>query len=158
VYSVSTGRVRHNLLGGAEFGRQATDNFRNTGFFNNTATSIFVPLSNPLTPLPVTFRQNSTDADNHVLTTVAAVYSQDPTQLSKYLQTVTGPRFDRFDLQFHNRRTADNLRRTDRLVSPRAGIVFKPLIAVSIYGNYGVSYLPSSGDQFSSLTTLTQQV
>src|SRR5262249_26208329 len=76
----------------------------------------------------------------------------------KYLQIVTGLRFDRFDLQFHNRRTADNLRRTDRLVSPRAGIVFKPLIAVSIYGNYGVSYLPSSGDQFSSLTTLTQQV
>ena len=30
--------------------------------------------------------------------------------------------------------------------------------AVSIYGSYSVSYLPSSGDQFSSLTTITQQV
>ena len=38
-------RVRHTLLAGAEFGRQLTDNFRNTGFFNNTATSILVPFS-----------------------------------------------------------------------------------------------------------------
>ena len=44
---VSTGRMRHTLLAGAEFGRQLTDNFRNTGFFNNTATSILVPFANP---------------------------------------------------------------------------------------------------------------
>jgi catecholate siderophore receptor len=29
---------------------------------------------------------------------------------------------------------------------------------VSLYASYGVSYLPSSGDQFSSLTVITQQV
>src|SRR6185295_992571 len=29
---------------------------------------------------------------------------------------------------------------------------------LSLYGSYGVSYLPSSGDQFSSLTSITQQV
>src|SRR5262249_13835679 len=46
-YTVKTGAIRHTLLGGAEFGLQLTDNFRNTGFFNNTATSITVPLSNP---------------------------------------------------------------------------------------------------------------
>ena len=39
--------MRHTLLAGAEFGRQVTDNFRNTGFFNNTATSILVPLRRP---------------------------------------------------------------------------------------------------------------
>ena len=43
----STGRIRHTLLAGAEFGRQLTDNFRNTGFFNNTATSILVPFAEP---------------------------------------------------------------------------------------------------------------
>jgi len=36
--------------------------------------------------------------------------------------------------------------------------VVKPLSALSIYGSYSISYLPSSGDQFSSLTTITQQV
>src|SRR6185503_17591171 len=33
-YGVSTGSIRHTLLAGAEFGRQLTDNFRNSGFFN----------------------------------------------------------------------------------------------------------------------------
>src|SRR4029078_4011749 len=39
-----------------------------------------------------------------------------------------------------------------------AGGVVKPVEAVSLYGSYSVSYLPSSGDQFSSLTVITQQV
>ena len=37
--SLSTGDLHHTFLIGAEFGRQLTDNFRNTGFFNNTATT-----------------------------------------------------------------------------------------------------------------------
>src|SRR5262249_46721044 len=45
--TISTGRLRHTLLAGAEVGRQLTDNFRNTGFFNNTATSILVPFASP---------------------------------------------------------------------------------------------------------------
>ena len=63
-----------------------------------------------------------------------------------------------FDLQYHNNRNGDTLDRVDDLVSPRAGVVFKPATPVSVYGSYSVSYLPSSGDQFSSLTTVTQQV
>jgi catecholate siderophore receptor len=37
-------------------------------------------------------------------------------------------------------------------------LIIKPVAQLSFYGNYSVSYLPSSGDQFSSLTTITQQV
>src|SRR6185503_13984854 len=33
---------------------------------------------------------------------------------------------------------------------------FKPVTKLSLYGSYSVSYLPSSGDQFSSLTNVTQ--
>src|SRR6185295_1928710 len=33
-FSLWTGRVKHSLLAGTEIGRQLTDNFRNTGFFN----------------------------------------------------------------------------------------------------------------------------
>jgi catecholate siderophore receptor len=157
-YSLSTGRVRHSLLGGVEIGRQLTDNFRNTGFFNNTATSILAPLANPTIHTPVTFRQSATDANNHVQTMVAATYVQDQIELSRNVQVVAGLRFDRFDLQYHNNRTGENLGRTDHLVSPRLGLIFKPVAHLSIYGNYSVSYLPSSGDQFSSLTTITQQV
>ena len=42
-YTAHTGAVRHTLLAGVEVGRQLTDNFRNTGYFNNTVTSISVP-------------------------------------------------------------------------------------------------------------------
>jgi len=155
---VSTGRMRHTLLAGAEFGRQLTDNFRNTGFFSNMATSILVPFDNPTISTPVTFRQNATDADNHLTTNVAAAYAQDQIELSKHLQVLAGVRFDRFDLTYHNNRNGDTLNRPDNLVSPRAGIVYKPMAPVSIYSSYSISYLPSSGDQFSSLTTITEQV
>ena len=39
---------------------------------------------------------------------------------------------DHFDLQYHNNRTADNLRRIDNLLSPRVGIVLKPMAAISL--------------------------
>ena len=101
--------MRHTLLAGAEFGRQLTDNFRNTGFFNNTATSILVPFTNPTISTPVTFRQNATDADNHLTTNVAAVYAQDQIELFEAVQVVAGLRFDRFDLTYHNNRNGDTL-------------------------------------------------
>ena len=157
-YAQATGPVRHTLLAGAEIGRQLTDNFRNTGFFSGTATSITVPLASPTIDTPVTFRQNATDADNHLRTNVAAAYVQDQMELSRKVQVLAGVRFDRFDLQYHNNRNRDRLDRVDDLVSPRAGVVFKPATPVSVYGSYSVSYLPSSGDQFSSLTTVTKEV
>jgi catecholate siderophore receptor len=157
-YAVSAGGIRHTLLGGVEVGRQLTDNFRNTGFFNNTLTSILVPFANPTINTPVTFRQSATDANNHIRTSIGATYAQDQIELSPYVQLVAGLRFDHFDLTFHSNRTGEDLRRIDNLVSPRAGVVLKPVTELSIYGNYSVSYLPSSGDQFSSLTTITQQV
>jgi catecholate siderophore receptor len=157
-YVAATGGLRHTLLVGAEVGRQFTDNFRNTGFFNNVATSILVPLAAPQIATPVTFRQSATDADNHLRTNLAAAYAQDQIELSRHLQVVGGLRVDRFDLEYHDNRSGTTLARPDNLVSPRAGVVVKPITPLSIYGSYSVSYLPSSGDQFSSLTTINQQV
>ena len=158
VYTRPTGAIRHTVVLGAEVGGQFTDNFRNSGFFNGTATSLLVPYENPTTVTPVTYRQNATDADNHLTTSVAAVYAQDQVELSRRVQLVGGLRFDRFSLQYHNNRNGDTLERPDNLLSPRVGVVYKPATPLSLYGTYSVSYLPSSGDQFSSLTNITQQV
>ena len=155
-YIAKTGRIRHTLLGGAEFGHQVSNNFRNTGFFNNVATSISVPFAEPTISLPITFRQNATDADNHVVANIAAAYVQDQIEMSRNFQVLAGVRLDRFDLRFHDNRKGDDLTRLDNLVSPRLGFVFKPIVPLSIYASYSVSYLPSSGDQFSSLTSVTQ--
>jgi len=157
VYTVATGRIKHTLLGGTEVGGQWTGNFRNTGFFNNTATSISVPFDNPTINIPTTFRQSATDADNHLFTNVLATYVQDQVDITRYLKLIGGVRFDHFDLQYHNNRDDSDLRRIDNLASPRFGIILKPYAPLSIYYSYGVSYLPSSGDQFSSLTNITAQ-
>ena len=158
VWKVSTGGIGHTLLAGAEFGRQATDNLRNTGFFRNAATTIQVPYADPAIDTPVTFRQNATDADNHLRTKVGAAYFQDQVAITSALQLVGGLRFDSFELDYHNNRNGDTIGRVDDLVSPRAGIVFKPVTPLSVYGSYTVSHLPSSGDQFSSLTVVTEQL
>jgi catecholate siderophore receptor len=153
---MGTGPVQHTLLLGAEIGRQETENFRNTGYYNDATTSFAVPFNAPTVETPITFRQSATDADNRATASVAAVYLQDQLELSRHLQLVAGVRFDRFAVDFHNNRTGDDLDRQDDLVSPRAGLVLKPVEPVSVYGTYSVSYLPSSGDQFSSLNATTE--
>lgn len=157
-FAIATGRIKHSLLTGMEFGRQQTRNIRNTGFFNNTSTTILAPFDNPTINTPVTFRQNATDADNRITANLAATYLQDQIELSKKFQVIAGLRFDYFDLHFHNNRNDQVLRRIDRLFAPRVGFIYKPATDLSLYANYGVAYLPSSGDQFSSLTAVTQQV
>jgi catecholate siderophore receptor len=155
-YGLATGAVRHTLLVGTEFGRQSTSQYRATGYYNNTATSFAAPLDAPTVTTPVTFRQSATDADAFATTRVAAVYAQNQIALSPRWEAVLGLRYERFGIDYRNRRTDQTLARDDRLLSPRAGLVFKPAEPVSLYGGYSVSYLPGSGDQFSALTVTTQ--
>ena len=155
-WRATTGSVSHTLLAGVELGRQVSRNIRNTGFFDGTETSVSVPFERPTVTHPVTFRPSETDADNRVRVHSAGVYLQDQVALTPYLQLVAGARLERFDLTFHNFRNDEDLARTDDLLSPRAGVLVKPAEPVSLYGSYGVSYLPSSGDQFASLTATTQ--
>ncbi len=44
------------------------------------------------------------------------------------------------------------LSRTDSEWSPRLGLIFKPVEAMSFYASYTKTFLPRSGDQFLSLT------
>ncbi|HEX2202017.1 MAG TPA: TonB-dependent siderophore receptor [Longimicrobium sp.] len=156
VFGLGTGPLRHTFLVGAELGRQRTENFRETGYYNDAVTSFAVPFDEPTVSTPITFRQSATDADNRATATVAGVYLQDQVAFSRHLQAVLGVRFDRFSVDFHNNRNDEDLKREDDLVSPRAGLVVKPVEPVSLYGSYSVSYLPSAGDQFSSLNATTE--
>src|SRR5262249_26174648 len=45
--TLHTGPLQHTLLGGAELTRQRTGNYRETGYFNNTAATYTVPLDAP---------------------------------------------------------------------------------------------------------------
>lgn len=155
-YLARTGAFSHTLLVGAEVGRQVTDNFRRTGFFNDTAMTWMAPVATPTIATPVMFRQVASDADNHVTNSARSIYLQDQVALSDYFQLIAGVRYERFGLRYHNNRSDSSLSRIDAMVSPRFGLLVKPVVAASLYANYSVSFLPSAGDQFSSLTDVTK--
>lgn len=155
-YRARSGAVAHTVLFGADFGRQRTDNFRNTGYFNDTSATFAVPLSAPTISTPVVFRQSATDANNRVTNTTRSIYTQDQIELGDHLQVIGGLRYEHFGIRYHDNRSGSILTRNDGMISPRAGLILKPVDQASFYGSYSVSYLPSAGDQFSSLTTVTQ--
>ncbi|MGQ0648114.1 MAG: TonB-dependent receptor [Gemmatimonadaceae bacterium] len=150
------GRFPQTFLVGVELGRQATDNVRLTGYFNGASTSLSVPFQAPTVTTPVEFRPSASDANNYVLANVVSVYAQDQLWLTRKLQATLGVRVERFDLNYRNNRAPQKLTRRDNMVSPRAGLVFKPVETLSLYSSLSVSHLPSSGDQFAALTPTTQ--
>ena len=157
--TITRGTLRQTLLAGAEFGSQRTENYRATAYFGaagSTAVGLAVPFGAPRISAPVTFRQSNTDADNRTSVTTSAIYAQDQIAIGPHLQAVLGLRFDRVSVDYVNRRNGESLRRPDNLFSPRAGLVYKPIQPVSVYGSYSVSFLPGSGDQFASLTATSR--
>jgi catecholate siderophore receptor len=156
--SFNTGALKHKLATGLELGRQQTDNYRNTAFFTslgNNTTAYPVPVANPAFDAPVTFRQNATDANNHGVATVASVYAQDQLEFTPQWQAIVGLRYDRFNVDFLNKRNNDKFDITDSKLSPRVGLVYKPIEAVSLYASYSLAFVPRAGDQLSSLTPTT---
>ncbi|MBA2658079.1 MAG: TonB-dependent siderophore receptor [Nitrosospira sp.] len=163
LYALNTGPVKHEFIAGVEYGRQVTDNFRNHGFFNNNFTNAgrtsSVPFFNPISLTPLTFRADPTGgasggtatANNHGVVEVIGVYLQDQITLHPQLKAVLGIRYDNFDLKFRNNNTGQQFHTNDGLVSPRAGLIYKPIETMSIYGNYSLSYVPRAGDQLTSL-------
>jgi len=154
-FTLTTGAVTHKFLAGVELGRQETENFRNTGYFDTVAvgtTSIQVPVSNPRTTLPVSFRQSATDADNDGTAKIAAVYLQDEIAFSPHFLVVAGARYDSFKVDFTNNRTGDDFSSNDDLFSPRLAVVYKPVDSVSAYASYSLTYQPRAGDQLASLS------
>jgi len=149
---LNTGRFRHTLVLGSELGRQATDNFRQTGYFGVDVTSVLAPVGAPHVSTPVSFRQSASDADNHGLATVAALYAQDQVELSRHIQAVAGIRYDDFRVDFRNNRTNVAFETLDGLVSPRAGLIIKPAEAMSLYASCSLAYVPRAGEQLASLT------
>jgi catecholate siderophore receptor len=155
VYTTGTGRIEHVILLGLELGLQETDNLRNTGYFtavSPSTTSVSVPLTSPRYTHPVSFQPSATDASNHGVADTVAVYAQDQLTLLPQLQAVLGARLENFTVDFRNNRTGTTISQRDRLISPRAGLIWKPAPTASVYASYSESSLPRAGEQLASLT------
>ena len=150
-YTLNSGAVRHALVAGVELGRQENDNLRRSGQVGGLSRFL-APLSNPVAQGPVVFTTLAADANNHTLATVASVYAQDQMTFSPQWQAIVGLRYDRFKIDYRNNTTGMKLSVTDTPVSPRVGLVYKPVEAVSLYGSYSIAYVPRAGEQLGSLT------
>jgi catecholate siderophore receptor len=147
--------IDQTLLVGFELGRERSRNQRMTAGFLSGGS---VPISNPTVNANVFFSPLASDADNRVHAGVAALYAQDQIRPAEWLEIVAGLRFDSLRIAVDDLRSLGGGRfsRRDRLWSPRLGVVLKPSDGLSIYASYSRSYLPQSGDQFSSLTSVTE--
>jgi catecholate siderophore receptor len=152
-FTAETGSIGHEFLVGMELGEQTTDNLRMTGLFNGTDANVFVPANDPNVSVPVTFAPSETDNTNRGRATIAALYVQDQVRLSPDWLAVLGLRYDSFEMDFIDRRgTGLDIETSDDLLSPRAGLIYKPAENLSLYASYSMSYVPRSGAQLSSLS------
>jgi catecholate siderophore receptor len=149
------GGIDQTLLFGVELGRQKSRNRRING---TIVGGDRVPLSDPTVDADVLFAPIPSGDDNRTTATVAAAYLQDQIRVSPMFEIVAGIRFDSFKLNVDDLRAHVNARfsRTDEMVSPRFGLIFKPRPNLSLYASYARSYLPQSGDQFSGLSLTTE--
>ncbi len=165
VYKLKTGGIEHTLLGGVEIGRQLTDNLRLSGQFpdgsdaDTTPDNTFnAPATSPNFSRPlVAFVQGANDGNNESETEIAAIYVQDQLRFGPQFDVVLGLRYDQYNTHFKNRRSgvaaADReIETEDGLVSPRVGLIYKPLEQASVYASYSLSYLPRAGEQLGSLS------
>ncbi|WP_223975261.1 TonB-dependent siderophore receptor [Bradyrhizobium sp. RD5-C2] len=161
-YKTWTGPLFHTVGFGTEFGRQSGVDIRNTGVFPNGTNTI---VQNPFAPTyfgAVTFLHHFTGTNTDGVTTpdsnsryalnIQSGYVRDTIEISRAVQIIAGARFDRFDMSATDMNTNTNRGRVDNLVSPQAALIIKPIEQMSVYTAYSISYLPASGDQFSSLT------
>ncbi len=177
-YTAHWGSVEHKLLAGLELTTQQTDNSLLAAFFNNnftdtgTEVTLNANISSKTGSTPVSFVKNLVNDNNSFLNNsstinVIGVYAQNQIRLSEHWQAIVGLRHDRFSTDFigtgrrggtgadQNDVVTDNINVTDNFLSPRAGLIFKPIEAVSIYTNYSVAYTPRAGDQLTSLSVTT---
>ena len=161
IADVTTGPVSHTLLVGTDFGDQRTHAERTQGFFDSGPFTsadqrrYMTPLASDIFVPTVTFRDGIGRTDARTRAKAFGVYVQDQAKIGDHLEIVAGLRRDQFELAVNDLRKNAFFRRTDLLWSPRIGLVLKPTDRLSLYASFSRSFLPQSGDQFSSLDVTT---
>ena len=132
----STGKVEHSLVTGLDVTRE--NNTRKTRTAPNMLTTLFNP--NPDDVYTGVITESPIVGD--VTANSQAVYLFDTAKLGQKWELNGGLRWDRFDADGITT-TGAPVSRVDRMLSVRAGAVFKPLPQGTIYASYGTSLNPS---------------
>ena len=144
----STGAIAHTLLAGIDLYRRRDDDTEARGdlrtvnrlnIFNPDYDSLVTP---DFDAAPVVLSSNGT-TDN------VGIYLQDQITLLDNLKLLVGLRYDTvtqdsFNISIFNPQGTSSFR-TDEAFSPRLGLVYQPLEAISLYGSYSQSFAPNVG-------------
>jgi catecholate siderophore receptor len=133
----STGRVEHALVTGIDLTRE--NNTRVTRTADNMPTTLLNPNPEDVFTGPITINPIVGD----VTANSQALYLFDTAKLGQKWEFNGGLRWDRFDADGITTTTGVSVSRVDRMLSVRAGIVFKPVPQGALYGSFGTSLNPS---------------
>ena len=154
-----TGPISHTLVAGAEFGREYDATIR---YNNPLATAAETPATPLLDPNPNEVAAPQPGKTRNLTTAHSeGVYFIDTVHIGSRIDITGGVRFDRFAA--HYRPTAlvagvsaaslVPLDHTDKVASPRASLVYRPVQNQLVYVSYGTSFDPSA--EALSLSTKT---
>lgn len=96
--------------------------------------------------------------DTRVGIEVVSVYVQDEMAVTESLDLVLGARFDQFEIDVFNVPASESRSKREEEVSPRIGVVYKPMQNMSLYASYSESFLPRSGEQFANINGSKNQL
>ncbi len=134
----STGSIQHQLLLGVDLYRFI---FATPRYASADAASI--DIFNPVYGQPAgAFTFESSDVST---TDSLGIYLQDQISITKNLKVLLGGRFDVVEQRNEDFLTGTQNSQSDSAFSPRIGIVYQPIPAISLYASYISSFTPTSG-------------
>ncbi len=149
VAEFETGPVAHTFLAGVEAIDQSSFNGRRDAVFltddgEQSRLTVNLAESFAFPDIGLTEPVRARDSELNVL----SAYVQNQFEFGDFLEVIAGVRYERFDLSTVEGVTDTAAGRVDEEISPRFGVVVKPLDGVSVFASYAESFLPQAGDQF----------
>ena len=140
----STGAIDHKLLFGVDFSNTYADLLTEVNIASPLPLNVFDPVYNAVPRDP---SQRVTARDEQVETTRFGIYLQDQISFTDNLKLLGGLRYDNIDqtldisgLAFGESEQSQN---PDAL-TPRIGLVYQPIPAISLYTSYAQSFTPGT--------------
>ncbi|MEH2081242.1 MAG: TonB-dependent siderophore receptor [Nostoc sp.] len=136
----TTGSIQHQLVTGFNLTREES------GYLATIRQAAPIDLFNPVYGQPIDnggFRVGSNSS-----TDTLGIYVQDQITLVDNLKLLLGVRFDTFTGTTKDRITSAEQNLSDDAFSPRVGIIYQPIVPISLYASYSRSFNPVTGATF----------
>jgi iron complex outermembrane recepter protein len=147
-----TGSVSHQLLIGFDLQRNILEGFFAvpTDAFESTFTDRFTPNINIFNPTYNTrVRPDRSELDlvrdDAATTDGLGIFLQDQIALTNNLKLLLGGRFDTVSQRLIDKLSNTETEQSSQAFSPRIGLVYQPIKAISLYTNYSRSFTPNTG-------------